>query len=76
MRDTGEQCDLGDRNDDSEIDGCRTNMGGDSIGSTGSGSPISIVQPYSVLRFIMAIAGRMPRDEVRVLRGVSDRFQS
>lgn len=53
-----------------------TTMGGDSIGTTGSGSPVSIVQPYSVLRFIIAIAGRMPRDEVRVLRGVSDRFQS
>jgi microcystin-dependent protein len=53
-----------------------TTMGADAIGDTGSGSPVPVVQPFTVLRFIMAIAGRMPRDEIRVLRGVSDRFQS
>ena len=47
-------------------------MGSDSIGATGSNAPHANVQPSTVLRFIIAIAGKNPRDEVRVLRGVSD----
>jgi microcystin-dependent protein len=47
-------------------------MGGSSIGASGSNAPHANVQPSTVLRFIIAIAGRNPRDEVRILRGVSD----
>ena len=47
-------------------------MGADSIGASGSNAPHSNVQPSTVLRFIIAIAGKNPRDEVRILRGVSD----
>ena len=47
-------------------------MGTDSIGSSGSNAPHANVQPSSVLSFIIAIAGRSPRDEVRIIRGVSD----
>ena len=48
------------------------NMRSDSIGTAGSGDSHSNVQPSTVVRFIIAIAGRNPRDEVRILRGVSD----
>jgi microcystin-dependent protein len=48
------------------------NMRADSIGATGSNDAHSNVQPSTVLRFIIAVAGRNPRDEVRVLRGVMD----
>lgn len=47
-------------------------MGTDSIGFTGSNAPHANVQPSSVLSFIIAIAGRSPRDEIRIVRGVSD----
>lgn len=47
-------------------------MGVDSIGSSGSNAPHANVQPSSVLSFIIAIAGRSPRDEIRIVRGVSD----
>ena len=47
-------------------------MGSDAIGASGSNAPHANVQPSTVLRFIIAIAGRNPRDEVRILRGVSD----
>ncbi len=47
-------------------------MGTDSVGATGSNAPHANVQPSTVLRFIIAVAGKNPRDEVRVLRGVSD----
>lgn len=47
-------------------------MGPDSIGPTGSNAPHANIQPSTVLRFIIAIAGKNPRDEVRILRGVSD----
>jgi microcystin-dependent protein len=47
-------------------------MGSDSIGASGSNAPHANVQPSTVLRFLIAIAGKNPRDEVRVLRGVSD----
>lgn len=47
-------------------------MGSDSIGASGSNAPHTNVQPSTVLRFLIAIAGKNPRDEVRVLRGVSD----
>jgi microcystin-dependent protein len=44
----------------------------DSIGPTGSNAPHANVQPSTVLTFIIAIAGKNPRDEVRILRGISD----
>jgi microcystin-dependent protein len=47
-------------------------MGTDSIGPSGSNAPHANVQPSTVLNFIIAIAGKNPRDEVRILRGVSD----
>lgn len=47
-------------------------MGSSSIGSTGSDAPHANIQPSIVLSFIIAIAGRSPRDEVRIVRGVSD----
>ena len=47
-------------------------MGTDSIGPSGSNAPHANVQPSTVLNFIIAIAGRSPRDEVRIIRGVSD----
>ena len=47
-------------------------MGSDSIGATGSNTPHANVQPFTCLRFIIAMAGKNPRDEVRILRGVSD----
>ena len=47
-------------------------MGTDAIGSSGSDAPHANIQPSSVLSFIIAIAGRSPRDEVRIIRGVSD----
>ena len=47
-------------------------MGSDSIGASGSNAPHANVQPSTVLRFIVAIAGQNPRDEVRIVRGVSD----
>jgi microcystin-dependent protein len=47
-------------------------MGTDSIGASGSNAPHANVQPSTVLSFIIAIAGRSPRDEVRIIRGVSD----
>ena len=49
-------------------------MGSDAIGSSGSDAPHANIQPSSVLNFIIAIAGRSPRDEVRIIRGVSDRL--
>jgi microcystin-dependent protein len=47
-------------------------MGSDSIGASGSNAPHANVQPSTVLNFIIAIAGKNPRDEVRILRGISD----
>jgi microcystin-dependent protein len=47
-------------------------MGSDSIGATGSDAPHANVQPSSVLSFLIAIAGRSPRDAIRIVRGVSD----
>ena len=47
-------------------------MGTDSIGVAGSNAPHANVQPSTVLSFIIAIAGRAPRDEVRIIRGVTD----
>ena len=47
-------------------------MGSDTIGSSGSNAPHANVQPSTVLRFIIAIAGKNSRDEVRILRGISD----
>jgi microcystin-dependent protein len=47
-------------------------MGTDAIGSSGSNAPHANVQPSSVLSFIIAVAGRSPRDEIRIVRGVSD----
>ncbi len=47
-------------------------MGTDAIGASGSNAPHANVQPSTVLSFIIAIAGRSPRDETRIIRGVSD----
>jgi microcystin-dependent protein len=47
-------------------------MGSSSIGSSGSNAPHANVQPSTVLNFLIAIAGRSPRDEVKIIRGVSD----
>jgi microcystin-dependent protein len=47
-------------------------MGSDAIGASGSNAPHANVQPSTVLRFIIAIAGKNPRDEMRILRGISD----
>jgi microcystin-dependent protein len=47
-------------------------MGVDAIGSSGSNAPHANVQPSTVLSFIIAVAGRSPRDEARIVRGVSD----
>ena len=47
-------------------------MGSDSIESSGSDAPHANVQPSTVLSFLIAIAGRAPRDAVRIVRGVSD----
>ena len=47
-------------------------MGSDSIGPSGSNAPHANVQPSTVLNFLIAIAGKNPRDEVRILRGISD----
>ena len=47
-------------------------MGSDSIGNSGSNAPHANVQPSSVLSFIIAVAGRSPRDEVKIIRGVSE----
>lgn len=47
-------------------------MGSDAIGASGSNAPHANVQPSTVLTFIIAIAGRNPRDEVRVARGIAD----
>jgi microcystin-dependent protein len=47
-------------------------MGADSIGTAGSNSPHTNIQPFRALSFIIAVQGRNPRDEVRILRGVSD----
>lgn len=47
-------------------------MGTDAIGSSGSNAPHANIQPSSVLSFIIAVAGRSPRDEVRIIRGVSE----
>lgn len=44
----------------------------DSAISTDSSAPIPNVQPFLTVNFIIAIAGKSPRDEVRVLRGISD----
>lgn len=44
----------------------------DSTISTDSSAPIPNVQPFLTVNFIIAIAGKSPRDEVRVLRGISD----
>ena len=51
-------------------------MGTDAIGSSGSNAPHANVQPSTVLSFIIAIAGRSPRDEIRIVRGVSDRTRT
>ena len=48
------------------------NMGSDAIGATGSNAPHANIQPSTVLSFIIAIAGKSPRDEIRIVRGVSD----
>ena len=47
-------------------------MGTDAIGASGSNAPHANVQPSTVLSFIIAISGDDPRDETRVLRGVSN----
>lgn len=44
----------------------------DSTSSTDSSAPIPNFQPFLTVNFIIAIAGKSPRDEVRVLRGISD----
>jgi microcystin-dependent protein len=47
-------------------------MGSDAIGASGSNAPHPNVQPSTVITYIIAIAGRNPRDEFGILKGVVD----
>lgn len=42
-----------------------------STGTTGSSAPIPNVPPFLILNFIIAVAGRSPRNGVRIIRGVN-----
>lgn len=46
---------------------------GEEIGNDGVSSGLDVnTTPVSVLSFIIAISGKNPRDEVRILRGISE----
>jgi microcystin-dependent protein len=47
-------------------------MGSDAIGASGSNAPHANVQPSTVITYIIAIAGRNPRDEFGIFKGVVD----